>query len=81
MFRSDDRQYKYKAKDQTKRAYYNLRQTPETSCQEYFERVQNIVDVIKILGGTLCDDMHLADELPDLDITTYTPDQYKQVRQ
>jgi hypothetical protein len=37
VFKSDDRQYKYKAKDQAKRAYYNLRQTPEMSCQEYFE--------------------------------------------
>jgi hypothetical protein len=29
VFRSDDCQYKYKAEDQAKRAYYNLRQTPE----------------------------------------------------
>ena len=64
VFKSDDRQYKYKAEDQAKRAYYNLRQTPEMSCQEYFERVRNIVEVIKSLGGTLCDDMHLEDELP-----------------
>jgi hypothetical protein len=35
VFCSDDRQYKYKAKDQAKRAYYNLWQTPEMSCQEY----------------------------------------------
>jgi hypothetical protein len=34
------------------------------SCQEYFERVRNVVDVIKSLGGTLGDDMHLADNLP-----------------
>jgi hypothetical protein len=64
VFKSDDRQYKYKAEDQAKRAYYSLRQTPEMSCQEYFERVRNIVDVIKSLGGSLADDMHLADELP-----------------
>jgi hypothetical protein len=51
VFRSDARQYRYKAEDQVKRAYYNLRQTPEMSCQEYFERVRNIVDVIKSLGG------------------------------
>ncbi len=65
VFKSDDRQYKYKAEDQAKRAYYNLRQTPEMSCQEFFERIRNIVDVIKSLGGTLCDDMHLKEELPE----------------
>jgi len=54
VFKSDDRQYKYKAEDQAKRAYCNLRQTPETSCQEYFERIRNIVDVLKkSLGGNL----------------------------
>jgi hypothetical protein len=31
-FKSDDRQYKYKAKDMAKRSYYNLWQTPEMSC-------------------------------------------------
>jgi hypothetical protein len=62
VFKSNDRQYKYKAKDQVKRAFYNLCQTPEMSCQEYFERVQNIVDVIKSLGGKLSDDMHLKEE-------------------
>jgi hypothetical protein len=36
VFKSDDQQYKYKVEDQAKRAYYNLRQTPEMSCQEYF---------------------------------------------
>jgi hypothetical protein len=35
------------------------------SCQEYFERVKNIVEVIKSLGSTLADDMHLEDELPE----------------
>lgn len=35
------------------------------SCQEYFKRVKNIVDVIKSLVGLLCDDMHLKDELPE----------------
>jgi hypothetical protein len=65
VFKSDDRQYKYKAEDQAKRNYYYLRQTPEMSCQEYFERVQNVVDVIKSLGGSLVDDMHLKDELPE----------------
>jgi hypothetical protein len=64
VFKSDDRQYKYKAEAQAKRAYYNLRQTPEMSCQEYFEMVKNIVAVIKSIRGSLVDDMHLADELP-----------------
>ena len=50
--------------DQAKRAYYNLRQTPEKTCQEYFERVKNIVEVIKRIGRSLVDDMHLVDELP-----------------
>jgi hypothetical protein len=65
VFKCDDRQYKYKAEDQAKRAYYNLRQTPEMSCQEYFERIGNIVNVIKSLEGTLCEDMHLKEELPE----------------
>jgi len=52
VFKSDDCQYKYTAKDQAKRAQYNLRQTPEMSCQEYFERVKNIVCVIKSIGGS-----------------------------
>jgi hypothetical protein len=34
------------------------------NCQEYFEKVRNVVDVITSLGGTLTDDMHLPDELP-----------------
>jgi hypothetical protein len=37
IFKSDDKQYKYKAEDMALRAYYNLRQTPEMTCQEYFE--------------------------------------------
>jgi hypothetical protein len=49
IIHSDDRQYKYKAKDQAKRTYYNLRQTPNMSCQEYFKRVRNIVEV----GGSV----------------------------
>jgi hypothetical protein len=39
IFKSDDRQYRYKAEDMALRAYYTLRQTPEMTCQEYFERV------------------------------------------
>jgi len=65
VFKSDDRQYKYKAEDQAKRNYYNLRQTPDMSCQEYFEKVRNITEVIKSLGGSLVDEMHLRDELPE----------------
>ncbi len=74
VFKSDDRQYKYKAEDQAKRTYYMLRQTPEMSCQEYFERVRNVVEVIESLGGSLADDMHLIDELPE----TYTADQLRE---
>jgi hypothetical protein len=33
------------------------------SCQEYFKRVSNVVDVIKNLGATLLDNTHLVDEL------------------
>jgi hypothetical protein len=29
-----------------KRSYYNLRQTNTMSCQEYFEKVRNIIEVI-----------------------------------
>ena len=36
VFKSDDQQYKYKVEDQAKRTYYNLWQTPEMSCQEYW---------------------------------------------
>lgn len=43
--------------------FYNLRQTPYMSCQEYFEQVKNIVDMIISLGGSLSNDMHLKDEL------------------
>ena len=46
VFKSDDQQYKYKAEDQVKRSYYNLRQTNTMSCQEYFEKVRNIIEVI-----------------------------------
>jgi hypothetical protein len=79
VFKSDDRQYKYKAEDMAKRAYYNLRQTPEMTCQEYFERVQNIVEVIKSLGGSLCDDMHLEDEL-SVQRARHTEEQRREAR-
>jgi hypothetical protein len=68
--------------DQAKWAYYNLQQTPEMSCQEYFERVHNVVDVIKSLGRSLCDDMHLVDKLPATRPRNgYTKDQYKEARE
>jgi len=77
FFRSDDHQYKYKAEDQAKRSCYNLRQTPEMSCQEYFERIRNIVEVIQSLGGSLCDNMYIDDELPPTNAPAsgYTPQQ------
>jgi len=78
IFWSDNRQYKYKAEDQAKHAYYNLRQTPEMSCQEYFERVRNVVDVIKSLGGSLVDEVHLLDELPPWPAAGYTQIQIDQ---
>ncbi len=81
VFKSDDRQYKYKAEDQAKQAYYNLQQTSEMSCQEYFERVRNVVDVIKSLGGTLADDMHLEDELPARPARGYTEAQKQEARE
>jgi hypothetical protein len=81
MFKSDDRQYKYKAEDQAKRAYCNLQQTPDMSCQEYFEKVRNLVDVIKSLGGSLCDDMHLIHELPPRPRGGYTDEQYRTARE
>jgi len=64
VFKSNGRQYKYKAEDQAKRNYYNLRQTLDMSCQDYFEKVRNITEVLKSLGGSLVDEMHLKDELP-----------------
>lgn len=77
MFWSDDHQYKYKVEDQAKRTNYNMRQTPEMSCQEYFEWVRNIVEVIKSIGGSLVDDMYLVNELPaTLPAGGYTDAQY-----
>ncbi len=52
------------------------------SCQEYFEKVWNIVDLVKSLGGTLADDMHLTDELPATQPWNgYTEDQYEEARE
>jgi hypothetical protein len=50
------------------------------SCQEYFEQIRNIVEVIKHLGGLKCDDMHLADELLPRPVQGYTENQYKQAQ-
>jgi hypothetical protein len=51
------------------------------TCQEYFERVRNIVEVIQSLGGSLCDDMHLTDELPArAPQNGYTEEQYAEAR-
>jgi hypothetical protein len=69
--KSNDKKYKYKTEDQAKRTYYNLHQTPNMSCQGYFEKVRNVVEVIKSLGGSLCDPMHLKEELPQRN-ATYT---------
>jgi hypothetical protein len=47
------------------------------SCLEYFEREKNIVEVIKSIGGSLGDNMHLADELPTAPSARgYTTQQY-----
>jgi hypothetical protein len=52
------------------------------SCQEYFERVRNVVDVIKSLGGSLVDDMHLQDELPSVRPRNgYTQEQRDEARE
>jgi hypothetical protein len=51
------------------------------SCQEYFERVRNVVDVIRSLGGTLVDDMHLEDELPARPARGYTGAQKQEARE
>jgi hypothetical protein len=81
VFKSDDRQYKYKAEDQAKKAFYNLRQTPDMSCQEYFKRVKNVVDMIISLGGSLSDNMHFKDELPEREPRGgYTNQQMKEAR-
>jgi len=80
VFKSDNRQYKYKAEDQAKRNYYNLRQTSTMSYQEYFEKVRNIVEVIKSLGGSLSDEMHLKEELPQR-ATAYTDQEIKEAKE
>jgi hypothetical protein len=41
-------------------------------CQEYFEKVQNIVEVLKSLRGSLCDEIHLKEELPQRANAVYT---------
>jgi hypothetical protein len=52
------------------------------SCQEYFKRVRNIVDVIKSLGASLCNDMHLKDESPEREPRGgYTEEQKKEAQE
>jgi hypothetical protein len=51
------------------------------SCQECFERIRNVVEVIKSLGGFLCNDMHLSDELPTRPPSGYMDVQYKEARE
>jgi len=80
VFKSNNWQYKYKAEDQAKRNFYNLRQTSTMSCQEYFEKVQNVVEVIKSLGGSFSDEMHLKDELPQR-ATVYTDQEIKEAKE
>jgi hypothetical protein len=47
-----------------------------------FERVRNIVEVINIIGGSLVDDMHLADELPPVPPAGgYTAQQFEVTRE
>jgi hypothetical protein len=39
-------------------------QTPEISYQEYFEMAQNLVELIKNLEESICNDIHLLEKLP-----------------
>jgi len=50
-------------------------------CQEYFEKVQNIVEVLKSLRGSLCDEIHLKEELPQRANVVYTAQQIKEARE
>jgi hypothetical protein len=50
-------------------------------CQEYFEKVQNIVEVLKSLRGSLCDEIHLKEELPQRANAVYTAQQIKEARE
>jgi len=81
VFKSDDQQYNYKAEDQAKRNYYNLRQTSNMTCQEYFKKVRNVVDVIKSLGGSICDPMHFKEQLPSLPNAVYTDQQIEEAKE
>jgi hypothetical protein len=51
------------------------------TCQEYFEIVRNVVEVIKSLGGSLCDPMHLKEELPTLLNIVYTDQQIEDTKE
>jgi len=50
------------------------------SCQEYFEKVRNIIEVIKSLGGSLSDEIHLKEELPQR-ATAYTDQEIKETKE
>ena len=52
-----------------------MHQTTNMTCQEYFEKVRNVVKVIKSLGGSLDDPMRLKEELPSRQNVTYTDQQ------
>ena len=80
VFKSEDQHYKDKADNQAKRNYYNLSQTSTISCQEYFEKVRNIVEFIKSFGGSLSDDMHLKEELPQ-GATIYSDQEIKEAKE
>ena len=50
------------------------------SCQEYFEKVRNIIEVIKSLGGSLSDEIRLKEELPQR-ATAYTDQEIKETKE
>jgi len=64
-----------------KRSFYNLRQANAMSCQEYLEKVRSIIEVIKSLGGSLCDEMHLREELPPRANVVYTDQEIRQAKE
>jgi shikimate kinase len=51
------------------------------SCQEYLEKVRSIIEVIKSLGGSLCDEMHLREELPPRANVVYTDQEIRQAKE
>ena len=51
------------------------------TCQEYFEKVRNVVEVIKSLEGSFVDPMHLKEELPVRPNITYTEQEMNEVEE